>query len=79
MHIRTHLDAFLPHFSALSLLRLSSLAMPSPFRGQLRTRTPETTENRSVRLNHYLRAQEALAGVQGELSDDIIAMREDRI
>ncbi len=79
MHIRTRLDELLNELDNVALLRIYDLAMVYQLSGQLQTRKPETIQNRSVRLSHYLRAQEALAEVQGELSDDIIAMREDRI
>ncbi len=79
MHVRTKLNAVLDDLDNVALLRVYDLAKAYQLSGQLQTRKPETTKNRSVQLNNYLQAQEALAEVKGELSDLIIEMREDRI
>lgn len=79
MHVRTKLNELLDELDNVALLRIYDLAKVYQLSGQVQTSRLDPTPNRSVRLRHYLRAQEALAEVKGELSDEIIAMREDRI
>ncbi len=79
MHIRTRLDELLDELDNVALLRVYELAMAYQLGSQFQTRTSERVQNRSDRLSRYLRAQEALAEVKGELSDMLLAMREDRI
>jgi|GEM_PF-3665774 len=79
MHIRTRLDGLLDELDNVALLRIYDLAMVYQVSGQQKRRTPEKVQTESDRLGRYLRAQEALSEVKGELSDLILAMREDRI
>jgi len=79
MQIRTRLDEVLNELDNVALLRIYDLAMVYQLSSQLQTRKPETMQSDTARLSNYLQAQEALADVDGELSDLLLSMREDRI
>jgi len=79
MQVRTRLNEVLDGLDNIALLRIYDLALVYQTSSQLQARNPQKTQSSPDRLKHYLRAQEILAEVQGNLSDDIIAMREDRI
>ncbi len=78
MLIRARLDEVLDELDHVALLRIYDLAKVYQLSGQ-QSRSGETTQSIPERLKHYKQAQEILAEVEGNLSDDIIAMREDRI
>lgn len=79
MQVRARLNEVLDGLDNIALLRIYDLALVYQTSSQLQARNLQKTQSGPDRLKHYLRAQEILAEVQGNLSDDIIAMREDRI
>jgi len=79
MQVRTRLNEVLDGLDNVALLRIYDLAMVYQSSSQLQAKKTKTTQSSQERLKHYLRAQEILAEAQGDLSDDIIAMRADRI
>lgn len=79
MLIRMRLDEVLDELDNVALLRIYDLAMVYHLSSQLQTRKQETLQRDTTRLSNYLQAQEALAEVDGELSDLLLSMREDRI
>ncbi len=79
MQVRTRLNEVLDGLDNVALLRIYDLAMVYQSSSQLQAKKTKTTQSSQERLKHYLRAQEILAEVQGDISDDIIAMRADRI
>lgn len=78
MQVRTRLNEVLDELDNVALLRIYDLAMVYQLSGQ-QIRKPETMQSDTERLSNYLQAEEALAEVEGELSDLLLAMREDRI
>ncbi|MFZ1752882.1 MAG: hypothetical protein WBO46_11685 [Caldilineaceae bacterium] len=79
MQVRARLNEVLDGLDNIALLRIYDLALVYQTSSQLQARNLQKTQSSPDRLKHYLRAQEILAEVQGNLSDDIIALREDRI
>ena len=77
MLIRTRLDEILDELDNAALLRIYDVAKIYQLNRQ--SRSDETVSVGQNQLTHYLRAQEILAEVEGNLSDDIIALREDRL
>lgn len=77
MLIRTRLDELLDELDNAALLRIYDVAKSYQLNRQ--STINATASARQSYLAHYLRAQEILAEVEGNLSDDIFALREDRL